>query len=93
LSRGANPPEREEIELGFRIDNIHWARDGMLWGVGQAGDGWKAIKIDPDTLAVRDVVEQPDAPEFGAGTALVEVGDDLWVGSFRGNRIVIIPAP
>jgi hypothetical protein len=93
LSRGTAPPERDEIDLGFRIDNIHWARDGMLWGVGQAGGSWKAVKIDPDTLAVRDVVEQPDAPEFGAGTALVEVGDDLWVGSFRGNRIVIIPAP
>jgi hypothetical protein len=51
------------------------------------------VKIDPNTLAVHDVVTRPDAPEFGAGTALVEVDDELWVGSFRGNRIVIVPAP
>ena len=93
LSRGTTPPTRDEIPLGFRVDNIHWARDGSLFAVGQAGQSWKAVKIDPRTLAVRDVVTQPDTPEFGAGTALVEVGDKLWVGSFRGNRIAIVPAP
>jgi hypothetical protein len=25
--------------------------------------------------------------------ALVEIGDTLWVGSYRGNRIAIVPAP
>jgi hypothetical protein len=93
LSRGATPPEREEIDLGFRIDNIHWARDGTLWGVGQAMGSWKAVKIHPDTLEVEDVVTQDDTPAFGAGTAVAEVGDTLWVGSFRGNRIAIVPAP
>jgi hypothetical protein len=93
LSRGATPPQRDEIPLGFRVDNIHWARDGSLYATGQAGQGWKAVEIDPATLAVRDVVTVPDTPGFGAGTAVVEVGSDLWVGSFRGNRIAIIPAP
>ncbi len=54
--------------------------------------GWKAVKIHPDTLDVEEVVTQADTGEFGAGTALAEVGDSLWVGSFRGNRLVIIPA-
>jgi hypothetical protein len=93
LSRGATPPTRDEIPLGFRVDNIHWARDGSLYAVGQAGPNWKAVKIDPNTLAVREVASQPDTPGFGSGTALVEVGDTLWVGSFRGNRIAIVPAP
>ncbi len=94
LSRGVTPPVRREIALGFRIDNIHWARDGRLWGVGQAGEnGWKAVKIDPETLVTEDVVLRADSPAFGAGTALAEIGDALWVGSFRGNRIVILPAP
>jgi hypothetical protein len=92
LSRGATPPMRDEIPLGFRVDNIHWARDGTLWGVGQAGQNWKAVKIDPQTLAVREVVDQADTPAFGAGTAVLEVGDTLWVGSYRGNRIAIVPA-
>ena len=93
LSRGATPPKRDEIPLGFRVDNIHWARDGSLYAVGQAAQNWKAVKVDPNTLAVREVVTVPDTPEFGAGTAVVEVGDTLWVGSFRGNRIAIVPVP
>lgn len=91
LSRGETPPKREEIPLGFRVDNIHWARDGSLWAVGQTEQGWKAVKIDPETLEVREVVNRPDTPAFGAGTAVVEVGDDLWVGSYRSDRIAIVP--
>jgi hypothetical protein len=93
LSRGSTPPRRDEIPLGFRIDNVHWARDGSVYGVGQVANGWKIVKIDPRTLAVRDVVMRTDTLEFNAGTAAAEVGDTLWVGSFRGNRIVILPSP
>jgi hypothetical protein len=94
LSRGVTPVVRDEIPLGFRVDNIHWARDGRLIAVGQAGgQSWKAVKIDPSTLAVNEVLERTDTPAFGAGTVVLEVGQDLWVGSFRGNRIAIIEAP
>jgi hypothetical protein len=93
LSRGASPPQRDEVPLGFRVDNIHWANDGALYAVGQAEQNWKAVKIDPETLEVREVLTRPDTPGFGAGTAVLEVGDTLWVGSFRGNRIAIVPAP
>jgi hypothetical protein len=93
VSRGATPPKRDEIPLGFRVDNIHWALDGSLYAVGQAEQSWKAVKIDPNTLAVREVVNQANTLGFGAGTAVAEVGKDLWVGSFRGNRIAIVPAP
>ncbi|HEX5048180.1 MAG TPA: hypothetical protein VFX89_13760 [Gammaproteobacteria bacterium] len=93
LSRGETPPKRDEIPLGFRVDNIHWAKDGTLWAVGQGEQNWKAVKIDPKTLAVRDVLTQADTPGFAAGTVVLEVGKDLWVGSYRSNRIAIVPAP
>jgi hypothetical protein len=93
LSRGAATPKRDEVALGFRVDNIHFARDGTLYATGQVAQGWKAVKVDPLTLVVRDVITQSDTPEFNAGTAVVEVGATLWVGSFRGNRIAVLPAP
>ena len=31
LSRGMTPPKRDDVPLGFRVDNIHWARDGSLY--------------------------------------------------------------
>ena len=92
LSRGTTPPKRDEVPLGFRVDNIHFSRDGSLIAVGQAQQAWKAVKIDPNTLAVRPLLDQADTADFNAGTALVEVGDSYWVGSFRGNRLVILPA-
>ncbi|MET0280536.1 MAG: hypothetical protein ABW278_05345 [Steroidobacteraceae bacterium] len=90
LSRGANPPKREEIALGFRIDNIHWARDGRLLGAGQVGQDWRVVKIDPVTLQVETLYSQDDKPGFGGGTVALEVGDTLWVGSYRGDRIAIV---
>jgi hypothetical protein len=93
LSRGANPPVREEIPLGFRIDNIHWARDGRLLGVGQVNQDWQIVLIDPDTLEVEQISSQPASAAFGGGTVALEVGDSLWVGSYSGDRIAVIDSP
>jgi hypothetical protein len=93
LSRGATPPERDEIDLGFRIDNIHWARDGRLIAAGQVDQDWRVVEIDPETLEVEPIAAEVDKPGFGGGTVALEVGDTLWIGSYRGDRIAIIPAP
>jgi hypothetical protein len=37
LSRGQTPVKRDEIPLGFRVDNVRWAPDGMLLVAGQGG--------------------------------------------------------
>jgi hypothetical protein len=91
LSRGSKTPVRQDIDLGFRIDNIHWARDGKLLGAGQVGQDWRVVKIDPATLKVEQLYSQDDMPGFGGGTVALEVGDTYWVGSYRGDRIAIVP--
>ena len=93
LSLGETPPVREEIPLGFRIDNIHWARDGRLLGAGQVDQDWQVVLIDPDTLEVEQIYEQPANASFGGGTVALEVGNELWIGSYRGDRIAIVPDP
>jgi sugar lactone lactonase YvrE len=96
LTRGQTPPKRDEVPLGFRVDNIRWAADGSLLAAGQGGTPEaptsNIVKINPQTLAVRDVIREPLTPAFGAGTVAVEVGKQIWVGSFRGDRIAIFPA-
>ena len=97
LSRGQTQVTREDVALKFRVDNIRWARDGSLLAVGQ-GTGenaqvWQVVKIDPETLAVSEVMNRQNNDVFVAGTVAVEVGEDLWVGSYRGDRIAIVPAP
>ena len=93
LSRNVATPTRDEIRLGFRVDNIRWARDGSLYAAGQTDTATVIVKINPDTLAVREVYRRTDNPGFRAGTVAVEVGDSVWVGSYMGDRIAIIPAP
>ena len=98
LSRGGKEPKRDEVPLGFLVDNIRWAADGTLLGTGQAGAlGQPAetvvVRIDPRTLKVTELLRRPAGAGFSAGTVAVEVGKTLWVGSFTGDRIAIFPAP
>ena len=96
LSRGEASPKRDEVPLGFRVDNIRWARDGSILAAGQGGvapmQTTNIVRIDPKTLKVTELVKSANTDAFGAGTVAVEVGTDLWVGSFRGDRLAIFPA-
>jgi len=89
--------KQDTVQLGFRADNVRWSKDGSLLVVGQGGTGQtqttNIVKIDPKTLKVTEVLTKPNTTEFGAGTVAVEVGKDLWVGSYRGDRLLIVPAP
>jgi hypothetical protein len=91
LSRGSATPKRDEVPLGFRVDNIRWARDGSLLAAGQGAAG-TVVSVDPKTVAVKDVLKRPPANGFGAGTVAVEVGAAYWIGSFAGDRIAVVPA-
>ena len=97
LSRGQTPVKRDSVPLGFRVDNIRWAPDGSILAAGQGGvapmQTSNVVKIDPNTLKVQEIIRHPNSPEFGAGTVAVLIGKDLWVGSFRGDRIAIFPVP
>ena len=96
LSRGQTPPKRDAIPLGFRVDNIRWAPDGSLFGAGQGGAApgqqtSNVVKINPNTLKVQELIRHPNTDAFGSGTVAVQVGKELWVGSFRGDRIARFP--
>lgn len=90
LSRGRTPVARQEIPLGFRVDNLHRARDGSLLAAGQGQGASEIVKIDPKTMKVTKVLHRPDDDSFRGGTVAVEVGDRLWVGSFAGDRIALL---
>ena len=48
------------------------------------------VEVDPQTLVSRELVAR-DGPPMGAGTAAVDVGGVLYVGSYVGDRIIKIP--
>jgi DNA-binding beta-propeller fold protein YncE len=90
LSRGKAPVERMEIPLGFRVDNLHRAKDGSLLAAGQGQGTSDIVKIDPKTLKVTKVLQRRDDASFRGGTVAIEVGDRLWVGSYMGDRIALL---
>lgn len=95
LSRGGRESQRQEVPLGFRVDNIRWARDGSLLATGQAGAGPQMqtviVKIDPRSLAISELLRRSPVGRFTAGTVAVEVGNQIWVGSYIGDRLAIFP--
>ena len=104
---GKTPVERQEIPLGFRTDNIRWAPDGKTLIV--AGQGTVAtqpgaqrggpapatvvVRVNPQTMAHEELLNQASPPGLSAASVALPVGDELWVGSFRGDRLVRYPAP
>jgi hypothetical protein len=92
LSRGRQPARRQAARAEFRVDNLRWAADGSLlaagFTTGKPGVTFVA-RVDPETLAQRILVQQPYDELFSVGTVAVEIGERLWVGSTRGDKIAI----
>jgi len=94
---------RSSIDVPHLPDNLTWTRDGQLLVTGQApplGDalgcgqlesgtcalGFSVIRVDPATLESQ-LVFSHDGTTMGAGTVALEVGDELLIGTFAGDRI------
>ncbi len=90
LSRGQTPLQIDSISVGFRADNLRWAPDGSLLLAGQVIGceeprqcrmvGTRAVKVDPITLNVQQLVDYPDSDLFRMGTVAIQVNDEVWVG-------------
>src|SRR5262245_27303717 len=68
LSLGQTPAKRDDIPLGFCVDNIRWAADGSLLATGQGGAApgsqvTVVVKINPNTLKSEEIIRQPRSEE------------------------------
>ena len=43
LSRGQTPVQKDAVEVGFHIDNVHWAPDGSLLAAGHSASATAVI--------------------------------------------------
>jgi sugar lactone lactonase YvrE len=85
-------------------DNLSWARDGRLLvasHVGSVSDGlrcqeleagacpmaFEILALDAETLAAERIFAN-EGPPMGAGTVAVDLGDELVIGTFAGDRIL-----
>ena len=108
LSRGVTPIQKDVIPLGFRPDNLRMALDGSaIYAAGHTDRDGNSITdpreptletsnvalIDPDSLEFERVFTHPAMPGFISSTTAIRIGDELWLGSYRGDRLAYLPAP
>lgn len=96
---GSEPPVRIDVA---HPDNLSWAEDGRILvasqhsisellgcsdlEAGSCGAGFSILAIDPQSFKVETLLEQRGDP-MGAGTVGLQVGRDLYIGSFAGDRV------
>ena len=93
--------EVRKVATDFRPDNLRWAPDGKIIATGQFVNldnrnglhGWAAVKIDPETLEATPYLKVAGTAAFDNGTTTLPVGKDLYIGTYRGDRAEVIPAP
>jgi hypothetical protein len=108
LSRDRTPPQKDVIKLGFRPDNVRLAPDGSaLFAAGHTDKEGRSIvepreplretsnvaRIDPQTLEFRRIFQHPAIEGFVASTTAIQIGNEIWLGSQRGDRVAYFPAP
>jgi hypothetical protein len=105
FERQGNSVTRRVVPMGgFAPDNIRWSQDGRsLLVAGQkfvprAGgpatlDGWSVVRVNPDTLASTVLRDADGTGPMQGITVGVEVAGDIWVGTFRGDRVGYFPIP
>ena len=95
--------ERKSVKVDFCPDNLRWAPDGSIFVTGQfinsktmeitALHGWATVRLDPQAMTTTPVVKEPGLKVFDNATSAVQVGQTLWFGTFRGDRMAYMPAP
>ena len=98
---------RTHIDVPHLPDNLNWTRDGRLLVTGQFGPlgdvlacgqiesgtcglGFSVIRVEPATLETEELLHH-SGTSMGAGSAALQVGDEMLIGTFAGDRIARAP--
>lgn len=89
FDRSQEPVAKDTVQLEITLDNVRWGEPGKLLTAGgnAEGGGWSVVEIDAATL------EAVTVGSFGGDIALqgvssaLQVNDEIWVGTFNGDRI------
>jgi hypothetical protein len=100
--------EQATVSVDFLPDNIHYAPDGSLYVTGQdvdpkqlmagcpSGDCLHAttiVKLDPATMKTRVIARLPPNATFSDGTTALQIGDTIFIGSYRGDAVAYMKVP
>jgi DNA-binding beta-propeller fold protein YncE len=93
--------KKEVVDMGFMTDNMRWSADGSILAAGHDVDPSKIFlcqppecyittaiaRLDPQTLKSKVILRYPGNASFAGGTTAIEVGKEIWLGSYQGTRL------
>ncbi len=103
FDRSSAPMGKQVVVLDIRPDNLRWA-NGKLYTAGgnyvapadcatpPCSTGWSVVEIDPQTLATRRVTGVDQNAKLHDASVGLPVGDEVWVGTYSGDRVGYLPA-
>ncbi|WP_457190520.1 hypothetical protein [Nocardioides sp. P5_E3] len=103
LRRDIRSQTRTWVQVPMKPDNLRWTADGRLLLTGQditeqqflacetgnltgCPTGVRVLRVNPNTMRVRTILHS-DTKRFRVPTVAAPVGDDVWVGTVKGNTI------
>ena len=84
-------PSGQEIFAGGQDATVKQVLTCFESGAANCNVPFKIYRVNPATLKLTDVVKTGVYGVMGAGTGAIQVGNKLWVSSFRADRIGIFP--
>lgn len=93
--RAGGTLQKDVVKLDITPDNVRWSAKGKLLTAGSnnaapggaAATGWSVVEVDPATLATHRVAGGASSTGMQAISVGTDVGGEIWVGTFNGDRV------
>lgn len=98
--RNGGALQKDAIPVAISADNVRWSPSGKLLTAGGNYSGanaprttsWTVLEVDPQTLATRVAASGERSLGMQAISVGLAVGEEIWLGTFGGDRIGYIKA-
>ncbi|MEY4642557.1 MAG: hypothetical protein RLZZ227_2551 [Pseudomonadota bacterium] len=103
FDRSSTPPSKESVALGIAPDNVRWSTDGTLYTAGgnitegcggpDCGAGWSVWEVEPALMTAARLTGAEEGAALGGVSSALLLDAEIWVGTYGGDRIAILPKP
>lgn len=103
FDRSSTPPAIERLAITIAPDNIRWSTDGTLYAAGanvtdtcggpECGTGWSVIEISPAVMSAQRLTGVDATAAMQGVSSALSVGDEIWIGTYGGDRLGVLPKP
>jgi len=101
FDRTVAPVTRESVRLDIVPDNVRWTAGGKLLVAGNntpdycgqqnCEPGWSVIEVDPETLEAQRIAGLGEDSALHDASSALLVDGEIWVGTYSGDRLAILP--